>query len=300
MRANFPNLFLAGAPKCGTTSLYDWLAQHPDIFAPIIKEPIYFGSDLTSQFERRSKENYLSLYNSRGKERFALDGSTHYFYAQKAPAEIASTVPDARVIIALRHPAEAAHSMFHQLCFNGSETLPDFAASLDAEADRAANMEPVRKGFPENLLYSRVYAYRANVTRYFEQFGPARVKVILLDDLKAKPEMVIAEIFEWLEIDASLATSINTSASNGAKKQRSKIIGDFAAYPPAWIGKVTSQFFNAETRYKVRRFLRNMNTAPSSNPPLQSEERERLIARHSEDISWLEETLDRDLGAWRQ
>lgn len=298
--SRFPNLFLAGAPKCGTTSFYDWLAQHPDIYAPQLKEPVFFGSDLTSATGRRSEADYLSAYEKRGAQNYALDGSTHYFYARNAVAEIAQKSPDAKIIMALRHPAEAVHSMFHQLRFNGTENLEDFRASLDAEPERSKNPQPQRRGFPENLLYSRVYAMRDNVERFVGQFGHENVRIVLLDDMKNDPRGCLRTIYDWLGIDPAIAASTNIAASNGAKRARSRMVQDIASYPPAWMGKFTKPLFRPETRYKVRSWLRKTNIADAQNPPMTADCRALLVERHADDVLWLESFLGRDLADWKK
>ncbi|WP_209347156.1 sulfotransferase domain-containing protein [Pontixanthobacter sp. CEM42] len=300
MSTPFPNLYLAGAPKCGTTSFYDWLAQHPSIYAPQLKEPVYFGSDLTSGSGRYSEQDYLSAYERRTDEQYALDGSTHYFYAKEAPVEIAAKSPDSKIIIALRHPAEAVHSMFHQLRFNGAETLDDFQKSLEAEFPRAANPQPLRRGFPENLLYSRVYAMRENVQRFVAQFGRNNVRVILLDDLKSDAEGCLRETYKWLGLDPSIAASTNLATKNGAKRARSRMMQDLASYPPGWIGKFTRPLFKPETRYRIRSWLRQKNIAEAANPPMDDGCRAMLVERHANDVLWLESFLQRDLSHWKQ
>lgn len=295
-----PNLFLAGAPKCGTTSLYDWLAQHPDIFAPAMKEPIYFGSDLTSRNTRRTLADYQSLYMAREDQRYALDGSTHYFYAREAGKEIKAAVPGARILIALRDPAEAAHSMFHQLVFNGVENLAEFADSLAAEESRSAAPLPIARGFPENRLYSRVFAYRENIGRFLDAFGVENVKIVLLDDLRSDARMCLSDIFGWLRIDAGPARTIRLDRQNGAKVPRSRLLNGLASYPPPWLGRMAAPILSPDTRYRLRNWLRQMNIRPSTNPPIDASCRTLLIERHESDISWLESHLGRDLKDWRQ
>lgn len=299
MSKRFPNLFLAGAPKCGTTSLYDWLARHPAIFAPELKEPVYFGSDLTAR-ARREKADYLSHYEGWDNEPFALDGSTHYFYSATAAEEIAKASPGARAIVCLRDPASAVHSMYHQLRFNGAETAVDFASALDAEVERAGKLEPMRRGFPENRLYSRVYAYRRNIERLRKALGREKVRIVLLDDLKANPMEELEALFDWFGIDTLPAGTIDTVARNGAKRPRSRKLHDLAAYPPPWLALFSKPLASPSLRARVRQTLKRWNTAPDTNPELDSELRARLCRRHSGDIAWLEDELDRDLGHWRR
>ncbi|MDN3645900.1 sulfotransferase [Pontixanthobacter aestiaquae] len=299
MTGRYPNLFLAGAPKCGTTSLYDWLAQHPAIFGSEVKEPIFFRKGLSMGGELPERD-YLSFYDGWKSEKYALDGSTHHFYSPSAAAEIKAAAPDAKIIIALRNPAEATHSMYHQLRYTGVETVLTLEESLAAENARFQTLEPRRRGIPENLLYSRVYAFEHNVSRYIEAFGRENVHIILLDDLKDHPMQSLRDIYDWLGIDSSCAENTDFQAKNGPKAVRSRFILNLAYYPPAWLGRFTKPLFSAATRRRIRGYLKKMSTTSSKNAPLDRETRQLLLNRHRSDIEWVERLLERDLSHWKQ
>ncbi|MXO89664.1 sulfotransferase family protein [Pontixanthobacter aquaemixtae] len=298
MTSQYPNLFLAGAPKCGTTSLYDWLAQHPEIFGSKVKEPIFFRGGLTMAGDL-PEADYLSFYDEWDGTGYALDGSTHYFYNPTAPANIKAASPDAKIIIALRNPADAVHSMYHQLSFTGAENLPSLEASLAAEERRAASIAPKRKGIPENLIYSKVYGYQENISRFLETFGESNVRLVLLDDLKDRPVECLRELYQWLGIDPEFAERTELAVKNGAKVPRSRFLLDLAFYPPAWLGKFTKPLFGASTRRKVREMLKKVSTAKAKNPPLNADTRALLLSRFRGDVEWVENFLGRDLTHWK-
>ena len=227
----FPNLFLAGAPKCGTTSLMHWLAQHPGIFAPLMKEPAYFASDFTTSTATMSRSSYLELYEERGDVPYAIDASTHYFHSRVAAERIARDCPDARILILLRNPVDAAYSLFHQLRYNGTEALTVFEDSLAAERARAADLHPVKRGFPENLLYSRVYDFKGNIERFLLHFPRQQLAVLLLDDMRRDPRKMFEWILAWLSLDTSAAADIHFDTSNAAKTFRARFLNDLAYYP---------------------------------------------------------------------
>ena len=89
---NKPNLFIVGAPKCGTTSMFSYLQQHPDIFMSNNKEPHYFGSDLTriGNLYNFTENEYLKLFLNANNEKIIGEASTHYLYSKTAPKEIKS------------------------------------------------------------------------------------------------------------------------------------------------------------------------------------------------------------------
>lgn len=294
----FPNLFLAGAPKCGTTSLADWLARHPDIFMPALKEPVFFANDLTAENPRMSEESYLDLYRKWAREARAIDASTHNFFSGTAAGRIAEKSPDARIVLMLRDPAEACHSLFHQLRFNGSEELDDFEASLAAEEDRARHLTPLRRGFPETLLYTRVYDFRGNIGRYLEHFGRDRIRVLLLDDLRTDPKAEFRSLLEWLSLDPGLAETMDYRTRNSAKRMRWRFLNDLAVYPPKWAA-IARPFLPRGARLRLRDAIGRVNTVAQPNPPLDPGLRQMLVERFAPQVAWLEEFLQRDLSHWR-
>jgi len=125
-----PNFFIVGAAKAGTTSLWQYLRQHPDVFMPqteLTKEPTHF-SDLTppwaSQF--RDWDAYLKLFEPVQEQRAIGEASVAYLFSSDAAERIHARYPGARIIIALRHPAERAYSHYKFMCELGFEWLTSF------------------------------------------------------------------------------------------------------------------------------------------------------------------------------
>ena len=299
-KVRYPNLFLAGAPKCGTTSLAAWLGQHPEIFAPTVKEPILFATDLTQRDRPLPEELAQRHFTRWSNEKYALDGSTHYFYSRSAASEILTARPDARVYVLLRNPADAVHSMFHQLKFNGAETLDTLEQSLDMEEARSATLAPMRFGFPENLLYRRVFGYRENIGNMLRTIGRERLEVLLLDDLIDNPQAVVSSIFEKLALDPSIASQIDYAPQNSAKRARLRLIHEIASYPPPWIGHFSRRLLPSETRSRFREWLKKMNMTKTQNPKLDDATRSRLNTMFEDDIAFVERFLERDLTHWRK
>src|SRR5687767_1010670 len=100
-----PNFFIVGAPKCGTTSLYEYIRVHPEVFMPDRKEPAFFCSDFYKP-RRMKEEEYLSLFREAGSAKWIGEASTWYLYSDKAREGIKAFCPDARIIIMLRNPVD--------------------------------------------------------------------------------------------------------------------------------------------------------------------------------------------------
>src|SRR5882672_7839349 len=125
-----PNLFIVGAPRCGTTSMYDYLKQHPDVFMPEVKEPHFLGTDLTSSRFIRDEGKYQALFATAKNEKRIGEASVWQLYSKIAAYEIKEYSPTARVIIMLRNPVDMMYSLYGQHIFSGDEEISDFEEAL--------------------------------------------------------------------------------------------------------------------------------------------------------------------------
>ncbi|MEN1728505.1 MAG: sulfotransferase, partial [Pseudomonadota bacterium] len=176
-----PDFVIAGAPKCGTTSLHHWLHQHPDIHM-IRGEPHYFAHDLDYNQPPMSASRYASLCQAAGDRRLCGDRSTWYLYSDAAPAAIQSTNPDARILILLRQPAELLHSWHAHLCQRGArESLTRLSDAMAAEDQRRAGQAlPNRSGFLQMYQYSAMPDYVSGIERFQAAFPAEQIKIVLL------------------------------------------------------------------------------------------------------------------------
>ncbi len=277
-----------------------YLGQHPDIFAPVVKEASYFGADLTTRTPGRTIELYLSLYNKWSTQRYALDASAQYFVSGSAAREISDCVPNAQILIMVRDPAEAVYSQFFQNRFDGVESIAKFEAALAAEEKRLQQGRPPRRGTLEQLFYSKIYAYTSNISRYRSAFGSERVTVLVFDDFKRDARKEFIKISELLGLDPSCADTVDFSVRNTAKRARSQRLGWFAASPPRWAGRLTGPFLSKAQRLKIRNTLSRINTIPSNNPAMDPKTRRLLAKKFAPEVERLSLLLDRDLTHWSQ
>jgi hypothetical protein len=197
----WPNFFVIGAGKSGTTSLYHYLKQHPQIFMSPVKEPKYFslagqslnfkgpGDQRIVAQTTTTLEGYLELFRDAADEPILGEGSTIYLNTDDTARRIAEQVPDAKLVAILRHPADRAYSAYMHLRRDGYETLQTFSEALEAESGR------VRAGYYYHwYLRSRGY-YGRQLKTYYDQFPPNQIKVYLYEDFSDSPHQVITDIF---------------------------------------------------------------------------------------------------------
>lgn len=208
----YPNFFLVGAPKTGSTSLYYYLAEHPEIFLSTDKEPHFFCTDLHEECARHHNKvikfsysdltEYLELFKTSEGKHAVGEASTSYIYSRDAARNIHNYNPDAKIIVLLRDPIELLHSWYHYLRFTSEEPEDSFARALELETRRKDNPACIPKSvwYPSRIYYRDLVQYDIQLTRYLELFGTDNVRIYLNEDLQENPQHVYNNILEFLQV----------------------------------------------------------------------------------------------------
>jgi len=213
-----PNFFIIGAPKCGTTSLSEYLKTHPNIYFSRVKEPHFFDLDV-SQRLKLNLQTYLSLFaNADPRLHKAVgEGSTGYLFSKVAVSEILKFNPNAKFIVMLRNPLELVPSWHSEMYFEGVESVREFAMAWKLEGERRRGKNIPRSCWePKKLLYSEWGKLGDQMERLFSVADRDRVKVILFDDFVADTKRVYEEALAFLEVQSDGRTDfppINESRS---------------------------------------------------------------------------------------
>ncbi|MGH3145252.1 MAG: sulfotransferase family protein, partial [Rubrobacter sp.] len=208
-RMTMPNFFVVGAQKAGTTSLYHYLDQHPQVYMSFIKEPFFFDHELDPNGEvvphefgghnQAAKfanlEEYGTLFRAVKDETAIGEATPLYIYAPGTAERIERFVPGAKAIALLRNPADRAYSAFQHAVRIGVEPLTDFAEALRVEEER------IRDGWHYIFHYRNRGLYCEQLESYYEVFGRERVGVWLYEDLRDDPARVAQSVFRFLGVD---------------------------------------------------------------------------------------------------
>lgn len=290
----YPQFFIVGAPKCGTTALQHQLAQAPDVFMPARKEIHHFADDLLHpDDEMLDADRYLACFaDARPGQRIG-EASVFHLLSRNAPRNIAAVVPDARILVMVRNPLEVIPSLHSQLVYNGDEPLADLADSLDAEAERRSGIGvPRGLRFEQRLWYSEVIRFAEQIARYRAVFE--HVHVVVHDDFKAEPLRVVAEALEFVGADRGFVPQRRIVNANrrvrSARLQswlrRGALLPSIArALPPA-LRRAAGRAFMAWNVVEAPR--------PAPSPDL----RLRLRTLCEPEVGRLEAALARDLRHW--
>jgi hypothetical protein len=289
-----PNFFIVGAPRCGTTAMYEYLRQHPDVFMPYRKEPVYFGSDLTKRQPPMAEADYLDLFRPGAGCARRGEATVWYLYSLTAPAEIKAFATDPRIIIMLRNPVDMMYSLHSQLFFSANEDLADFGEAIAAEEDRRHGRRlPPRARRPEGLQYRACGRYASHVRRYLEAFGPDAVQVIIYDDFSADAEASYRRTLDFLGVDATFRPDF--SVVNRSKAPRSRWLQQLTYAP--WFMRTTARL-PKPVNHVIRRSLKRLNFKEQPRTTLDRQLRVRLTEEMAPDVAELGELLGRDLSSW--
>ena len=239
-----PNLFIVGAPKSGTTFLYHYLKQHPDIYFPNFKEPHFFGSDLIRRngAYNLSLDEYQDLFKT--DKQIIGEASTFYIFSKDAPEEIYNFNPKAKIIIMLRDLVDLVHSLHSQFVFSGDEVIEDFSQALELEDSRLnGDRVPNQTTVVNKLFYtSNILLLPSRIRSFIHYFGRENIKFIDLDDIKKNPKKVYFETLEFLNIDSNFNVP-DFKIINKNKTYKSKTIRDFIKKYSIFLGSLRSKVF---------------------------------------------------------
>lgn len=280
-----PNFFLVGAPRCGTTSMYTYLKQHPEIYVSIDKEPHFFGSDLSPMPGTiREEPLYLALFAGAGDRPRVGEGSVWYLSSKKAPEEIRAFAPEARILILLRDPVQMAHSLYSLYFRTGNEDLPTFEEAVAAEPERREGRRiPPQAYFPEGLLYTDAARYAEKVERYFEVFGRENVCCILFEDFVRDTAAVYRRTLEFLGVDPGFEAELDPQRAS--QRVRIQAIRQLRQVPE-----------EVRRRMQFQEMKQHESRAPRPAPS--AELTARLRDLFAADVARLGALLGRDLSSW--
>ncbi|MBZ2168431.1 sulfotransferase family protein [Marinobacter sp. F4216] len=290
------NFFIVGAPKCGTTKLYDYLRKHPEVFLPEEKEPHFFADDLGKYKSHKTEREFLNIYRERRSNQITGDASIFHMYSSVAMGNIYNHNPNAKIVVILRNPVEAAHSFHSQLLYTQDETERDFESAwrLIGNRQHGEGIPNVCKS-PKVLNYREVFAYSDQLKRVYSYFPLGQVKVFFYDDLKKENESVTSELCKFLEIEP--LTSDN-AIINPNQVNRFPWISRILRHPPSWL-KTLKRALIGKGHTKLYDVILDLNTIKGPREPMKPSFKRELEVEFRDEIVELEELLARDLSAWK-
>lgn len=295
----FPNFFVIGAAKAGTTSLYHYLGQHPEIFMSPVKEPRYFALaghplDFHGPGDERLREKttttldaYLRLFTGVRNEPAVGEASVLYIHHPAAAEAIARDVPNAKIIALLRNPVDRAHSGFLYQTRDGYEPLAAFEDALRAEPERIADRWYYGWHYRDQGFYHR------SLARYFERFDPSQIRVYLHEDLDRDPHSVLANIFRFLGVDEGFRPDFSMRYNPSGRPRSARAQRLLTRRHP--LKEAVKSVIPEQWGHRLIAAVQPANLV---RPAVRAETRARLVEGYAEDIRQLERLVGRDLSHW--
>ena len=296
---------IIGAGKSGTTTLYEWLKQHPQVFMSPVKETNFFaleGQDVVPSgndpkqlrhypWSITDRDEYEALFEGASSEKAIGEVSPMYLYSQRAPQVIKEEIPAVKLIAILRHPVDRLHSRYMHLVRESREPAKDYSQVFNRNSIWWERDDLVREGL-----------YMQNLERYYHLFPAKQLRVYLYDDLKNNPELLLKDIFAFLEVDPDFSVDTElTFNPSGKIKNRwlDVVIGQNSALKSA-LGLVSPQLLNRlKNNQAVLKQLMKWRSSNLERIPMPKELRRDLIERiYGPEIFSLQKILGRDLSHW--
>ena len=301
MNEKLPNFLVVGAAKSGTTSLYYYLLQHPEVGMSSKKEGKFFsqipdnfngpGDYLVEESITRSYDDYIKLYTHIKDEKAIGDISPDYlYYYENSIKNIKFYLgKEVKIIILLRNPTDKAFSQYSHLVRDGRETLK-FEQALEEEEKR------IKEGWEWTWHYKNSSLYYRQVKAYLNAFGNERVHIIMNEDLKKKPHEVIKNILIFLDVNEDFIPNMSmrwNPSRSFYSKSFNRFITDYnhpikKALRPLLLYSIGKK--NLET---VVNYFEDKNTMK-----MELKTREYLSEFFRNDILNVEDLLNLDLSAW--
>jgi len=310
-----PNFFVVGAPKAGTTTLYHYLDQHPQIYMSPIKEPNYFATEIRPQNlgeelqeqavrdlaalqeylwgpmnEKRfggmvtEWDDYLRLFRGVKGEKAIGEASVCYLWSKTAAQNIHDAVGRAKIVMILRDPADRAFSQYLEALANG-RIKSSFADQIEESRTRKDDKFHLMHPFLE------LGRYHEQVRRYMEQFGEENILILFYESYGNQLAQCLREVYQFLDVDPDFASGASQRLLEPQVPRLSAAMRLLRKYG-------VSQQIRKLSPAGLERFLRGAAFRKRRSLVMSREDRNCLIEYYEDDIRKLSHLLHRDLTAW--
>jgi hypothetical protein len=292
-RLMLPNFIVIGAAKSGTTSLYWYLNEHPEVFMTPMKETNFFAYGLDERgqllygdpdvhrFPVKSLGDYEAQFAGAGSARAVGEASPIYLECPQAADRIRRTIPTARIICSIRHPVDRAYSDYQMYLRHRGRRL-DPVRDLTRDAPWAR----------PNSRWLGIGRYYEHLSRYYSAFPSDQIKVLLFDDLRKNALGVAQSVYQFVGVDPEFAPDLSTPHAIGGMPASQMLEN---ALTNRTIASVAKRWLPVRVAHWVRRVrARNME----KTPPLPAELRKELTLPLREEIGKTSALIGRNLDHW--
>jgi len=297
-----PNFLIIGAPKAGTTSLFQYLRMHPDIFLSSLKEPNFFAlqgkePNYTGPGDQRGNrcrvhqlDAYQALFSQPKGAQALGEASTIYLYSETAAENIAKHVPHMKLITILRNPVDLAYSAYLHMRREGREPCQTFEQALAQEKTR------IQEGWTPLWHLTAQGEYAKQLKRYYKHFPKQQVKVFFYEAWQNNPQKVLKDILNFLNVDSNIKLDTSKRFNESGKPKHIWLHHLLTKNNPLkqWLKPLLPKRF----RRGMMASLTKKNLAQSQEPKMLATTRQMLQKHFHDDIKELEILTGQDLSHW--
>jgi len=278
----WPNFFIVGAPKSGTSSLYAILYNHREIYMSHIKEPNYFSSATISDDHRikpiRDKKKYLKLFEKAKNKKIIGEATPNYLVDPKAAELIHQISPNAKILISLRDPIERLFSNYLM-----SKKYGTIRSSFHDAILKNINYQEEKN----NDLRLERGLYSESVKRYVDIFGKNQVKIIIFEEFIKDEQNTTKEILKFLGVSLD-SFDLNTEIYNPYVVLRSPVSA--MILKNRRIRRISERIFSPSQR---KFFKDKLLVRKQKKPKMDEQDIEILKNFYSKDVEKLQVILNR-------
>ncbi len=293
--SKYPNLFIVGAAKAGTTSLYEYLTKSDEVFMSPVKEPHYFSKvQETKKFQPKKyktgqkyhsividdENEYLSLFNGSENFKYIGEASPSYLYDTHSAKLIREKSVDAKIIIVLRNPIDRAYSHYLMDYREGIQTL-----TFDKAIKEDLNQK--KKGWGVSHLYIELGMYYEQVKQYLDLFEKENLLILEFSELQNDLNLSLKRISQFLNISDSFINELDKNEKHNVFASPSSL---FSLYIIRYARILKFLLPN-----KLRSFVKNnILLRKSQKPIIDDKTKDYLINIYQENINKLNDLLNRN------
>jgi hypothetical protein len=304
MNYYYPNLFLIGGMRCGSTALHLLLEQHDEINMSSRKEPYYFNAELKRQKlynkyckeleedlnsyvkkgKYRTTDKYISLFDNSRNYKYRGE-SSHYIYSPDTATIIKKKSPQSKIIISVRNPIDRMYSeyLYHSR-IEGQSKL-DFGSYVND------NLKLFKLGMPTRLTKG---LYNDSIFHWIKIFGEDNVKIIIYEEFEKDQQKVLSEIYNWLNL---LPSKINNLTPQKTGKIRFVKLFYFIN-SSTFIKSSLKIVLSKKNRIKFRSFFYSILIRKKKKSDISISVKKQLLDIYRDDIFALGKLLKKDMSFW--
>jgi hypothetical protein len=261
VRVNRPNLFIVGAPKCGTTAWVQYLSRRSDVYFCEPKEPHFFNTDMPGFRWYKTEGDYLALFQGVEGKKYCGEASVMYLYSREAAANIARFAPDAKLLAFVRHHGSFIASYHQQLLYNRDESEANLAKAWALSGNRQALDLPKHCRDERLIDYKSVGAFSEQIERYLDHFDRQQLKIIEFESWTVDPRRTYLEILAFLQLEDD--GMVDFERVNAAHRHRFQSLADLTQRPSPQLRTLLSALRKLPglRDWRPGRVLRRLNRA---------------------------------------